>query len=130
MKARFMRGLGRHQTHAAHDFHARRDASDDRVSGKAAVLRYSKDRRHDDGARMDGAAFKGVVIILTMRGGAVDQRRIVGTVGIRVPYGGDRAFGRRAAARGGNVIQLPRGDAEAGHVNHQQTDDFSCPLRQ
>ena len=86
----------------AHDLDADRDAPAD-VAGRRGRASSAKreHRRHDHRAGMDRPALEGVVEILAMRGGAVDERGIVAVEPPRM------ADGRRTAAR------LPRSASAA-----------------
>ena len=88
MKARFMHRLRRHQRHAAHDFDADRDALHHSMTIKPALFRNRKNRWHDDGACMDGAAFERIVKVLAMGGCAVDERSVIGVHAALVADGG------------------------------------------
>ena len=85
MKARFVRSLGRDEAHAAHDLDAGGDAFDDGVAGEAAMLGRREHGRNDDRAGVHRPAFEGVVVILAVRRGAVDERGVVGTEAAVVP---------------------------------------------
>ena len=76
-------------------------------------------RRHDHRAGMDRAALEGVVEILAMRRGAVDEGRAGRAQ--RAPVA-DRGAGPvlvPAGERAADIILVARGDAEADHVDQR-----------
>ena len=75
VKARLVDQFWRDEAQPAHGLDADRDAAQRRGALGAVALAGGEHRRHDDGAGMHRAAFKRVVEILAMDGGAVDQRR-------------------------------------------------------
>ncbi len=130
MKRGFVRGLRRDQAHAAHDLDAHRDTLHDRRAGKPAMLGRRQHGGHDDGAGMHRSAFERVVVILAMRGGAVDQRRIIRTESTVMAEG--RCETGRGGARPGrcDIIIVARRDAEAGDIQHQEPDGFTGAILQ
>ena len=67
VEPRLVNRLGRHETHATHQFDPHRNATPDRTPDKAAMLSRSKNRGNDDRAGVNGAALECVVIVFAMR---------------------------------------------------------------
>ena len=76
-------------------------------------------RRHDDRAGMHRAAFKRVVKILAMRGGAVDEGGARGIQRARMPDRRARAVIVAAGERAADIVLVARGDAEADDVDQK-----------
>ena len=74
MKARFVGERRRHETQPAHGLDADGDAEQRGAAVELLPLADGKQRRHDDRAGMDRAAFERVVEILAVDGGAVYER--------------------------------------------------------
>ena len=78
----------------------------------------------DHGTDTDGRAFQGVVEILAMGGGAVDQRRAGRIEGPPMTEGRALSLGLAAIDERGDIILLPGGDAEPGHIQKVVHGDF------
>ena len=76
MKPRLVDRLGATRLSRHMRFDARRDAEQRGAAVAAEALAGGEHRRHDHGARMHRPALEGVVEILAVRGGAVEQRRV------------------------------------------------------
>ena len=81
-------------------------------------LRRRQDSGDDDGAGMDRGALEGVVVILAMGGGPVDQRGARHVQAAGLADGGDAAAFACAENRL-HVIQTPRPQAQPGHVEQR-----------
>src|SRR5258706_10249144 len=68
---------------------------------------------------MHRAAFEGVVEILAVRSGAVQEGRIFRVEGLRMPERGAGAAGIHAFFERQDVIAVARGDAKARHVQQK-----------
>ena len=75
VEARFVHGLRHHGGEAAHHFAADGDADKCGLAVALLPLAGRQHRRHDDRAGMHRAALEGVVEILAMGRGAVDEGR-------------------------------------------------------
>ena len=95
-----------------------------------AMLRDREHCGNDDRARMHGPAFERVVVVLAMRGRAVDERRVVRTERAHMTDGGGFPFRRDARARCLDVVVVARGDAEARDVEHQEMHGLARSRRE
>ncbi len=119
MKAGRMDRLRRDQCEAAEQLDAGGDAEQQAVTTQPFALGDRQDRRDDHGPGMDRAALEGVVVILAMRGGAVQER---GAEGIEIAAMTEHGAGAAAIdrlERRGDIGLVARGDAKPGHVEHE-----------
>ena len=101
MEAGLVHELRRHQAEPAQHLDADRDAEQRRLTVRSVPLAGREHRRHDHRAGMHRPALEGVVEILAMRRGAVDEGRAGGAQRARVADHRARAVvvdGRRARA--------------------------------
>ena len=129
MEACLVQGLGDHGRKPAGDFEADGDAAERVGAGEAMALGGRQNRGQDHRPGMHGAALEGVVEILAMGGGAVDDG---GTRRIEAAGMADGGAGAAGIERGlgrADVVEMARGDAEAGHVGEQQLRDVLEPGR-
>jgi hypothetical protein len=114
-----MHAHGRDQAQATDCLGPHRDALEHGKAIGSEFLRNCQHRGHDDRARVHRPAFEGVVEILAMRGGAVDERA-AGSVDCAGVADGRRAAGSEAG-RGdrSNVVAPPCRHAKPDHVQHQ-----------
>jgi hypothetical protein len=120
---------GRHETEAAHDLGPDRDAAHHGLARKAALLGDRQDRGHHDGARMDGPALEGVVVILAVRRRAVDEGGIIQP---EAPAVAERRAGPLvdgARERRRHVVGLPRRDRQSGDIEDEAPADGLRGLR-
>ena len=119
VEARLVHRLRHHRGQPAHRLGADRDAEQRRGAVRPVPLAGRQHRRHHHRAGMHRAALEGVVEILAMRRGAVDE----GGAGAAQRAGvADRRAGPvvvEAGERGLDVVLVARGDAEAGDVDQQ-----------
>ena len=73
VEAGFVHGLGHDGAEAADDLGAHGEAAQDGCAAEAFLLGECQHGGNDDGAGVDRAALEGVVEVLAMRGGAVDE---------------------------------------------------------
>ena len=85
----------------------------------AVPLAGRQHRRHDHRAGMHRPALEGVVEILAVRRGAVDEGRARGAQRARVADRGAGAVVVPAASARLDVVLVARGDAEADHVDQR-----------
>src|SRR5262245_37229466 len=90
MKSRLVNFLWSHKAQPAQGFHARRDSKEGIFSAAAEVLAGGEHGGDHDGARMHRSAFERVVEVLTVRGGAIDERRVLRP---ESPFVADRGAG-------------------------------------
>ena len=98
MEARLVRLHRRHGREPAHGLDADRDAEERGAPVRIVPLAGRQHRRHDHRAGMHRAALEGVVEILAMRRGAVDEG------------GAGRGHGAGVADRGAGAVVLPAGE--------------------
>ena len=108
----------------AHTLGADRDAEQRRGAVRSVALAGRQHRRHHHRAGMHRAALEGVVEILAMRGGAVDEGGAGRAQRAGMADRGARPVVVAAGERGLDVILVARGDAEAGDVD--QPDPRTC----
>ncbi len=106
-----MNCLWRHKTHAAHELNAYRDPAHDGISIQTALLGNGKYGGNNDRAGMHRTPFEGIIVILAMRGGAIDQCRIIGAEASLMTDSRRGAILDRARARGSHIILVARGHA-------------------
>ena len=121
--------FGATRLRAAHELAAHRHAAQRILAGDLFPLADREHRRHDHRAGVHRAALEGVVEVLAVRRGAVDERRAAGVERALVADGGAAAGGFPAVERGAHVVRVARGDAQAGDVDQQLLDDFARRLR-
>ena len=119
MEAGLVRLHRRHGREPAHGLDADRDAEQRRASVGMVPLASRQHRRHDHRAGMHRTALEGVVEILAMRRGAVDEGGAGRGHGARVPDGRAGAVVLPAGERGLDVVGVAHGDAEAGDVDQE-----------
>ena len=119
MKSGFVRERRRDQTQAAHGFDADGDAEKHRLPVALVPFAGGQHRRHDHRAGMDRATFEGVVEILAMDRGAVDQSRCGGGQRARVPDRGARAIVVARREHAFDVVLVARRDGEPDPINQQ-----------
>ena len=83
MEARLVHRLGRDQAQAADGLDADRDAEQRRWPSRLLLLGGGEHGRHDDGAGVHRAALEGVVEVLAVGGGAVDEGGAGGAEALR-----------------------------------------------
>ena len=119
VEAGLVHRLRHHGGQPAHRLGADRDAEQRRGAVGLVPLAGRQHRRHHHRAGMHRPALEGVVEILAMRGGAVDESGAGRTQRAGVA---DRRAGPVVVAAGEralDVILVARGDAEAGNVDQQ-----------
>ena len=119
MEAGLVHGLRHHEAQPAQHFGADRDPDQRHAAIGIVPLAGGEHRRHDHRAGMHRAALEGVVEILAMRGGAVDEGRARRGQRARVPDRRARAVIVAARQRASDVVLVARGDAQADHVDQQ-----------
>jgi hypothetical protein len=119
MKSGLVDGLGHHEAQSTKHFGADRYSHKRHAAVGIVPFASGKNRRHDHGAGMHGAALEGIVKVLTMRCGAVDEGRVRGIERAPMAY-------RRAGAiivarrdRTPHVILVARGDAQSDDIDQQ-----------
>src|SRR4029077_5907859 len=117
VKACFVHRLRHHEAEPAQHLDAYRGAAQRFGAVPVVPLAGREHRRHHHGAGMHRPAFEGVVGILAMRRGAVDQRRAPGTQRARMADRGARPVIVAGCERRLHVILAARGHAEADHVD-------------
>ena len=117
MESGFVDERRRNERQPAHRFDADGDAMERRVAVALMALAGREHRRHDDRAGMDRAALERIVEILTVDGGAVDERRRGGGQCARVADRGARPVIVASRKRASHVIFVARGHREPDHVD-------------
>ena len=119
MEAGLVHGLGHHQAQPADGLDADGDAEQRLLPVQALLLGGGEDGRHDDGAGVHGPALEGVVEVLAMGGGAVDEGGAGSAEALRVADGGGRAGVGPGGERGLHVVGAAGDDAQADDVDEQ-----------
>ncbi len=119
VKAGLVNSLRHHEAEATKHFGADRDAGQRVWASGMVALAGCQHRRHDHRAGMDGPAFEGVVEILAMGRGAVDEGRAGGRQRAGVPDHGARAVIVGTGQRRLDVVLVARGDTETDDVDQQ-----------
>ena len=119
VKAGLVHGLRHHEAQPAKHFGADGDPDQRHAAVGIMPLAGGQNRRHDHRAGMHRAALKGIVEILAMRGGAVDESGARRVQRALVADRRARAVIVAACQRARDVILVARGDAEADHVDQQ-----------
>ena len=119
VKARLVHHLRRDDAEPAHDLDADRDALERGLAVQPVPLAGRQHRRDDHRAGMHRAALEGVVEILAVRRGAVDEGRA--RARSARAYGRSRCRARPRPSRRArpDVVLVARGEAEADHVDQQ-----------
>jgi len=120
VKARLVDAHGCHQAQAADRLDPRRDALERGAAIGALLLGDRQHRRHDHRARVHRPPFEGVIEILAVGGGAIDERGPDGVDGAGMP---DRRCGTCREARSqdrADIVALPRGNAEPDHIEDER----------
>ena len=130
VKAGGMDRARRHQAQPAHQFGADDDATQQGRPAQAFAFAGGQDGRHDHGAGMNRAAFEGVVVVLAVRGGAVDQRGIEGTEAAGVAERGAGAARIGGRQGGGDVALVTACHTEPEDVEHQPPRHLGGGVRQ
>src|SRR6476620_3679743 len=119
MEPGLVHGLRHHGAQAAHDFRTNRNAEHGGRAVRPVPFASRQDRWHDDRAGMDGPTFEGVVEVLAVRGGAIDEGRARGAESTRMADGGAGTLIVAPAKCGLDVVLVASGHAEAGDVDQQ-----------
>ena len=119
MKSRLVDQFGCDEAQAAQRLDTRGDSQQRARTAAIETLAGGEHRRHHHRARVHRAAFEGVVEILAVRGGAVQQRRIFRPVAARVADRRAAAAGIHALFHRAYVVALARRDAQARDVEQQ-----------
>ena len=119
MEARLVDGLRHHEAQPAQHFGADRDPDQRHAAVGIVPLAGGEHRRHDHRAGMHRAAFKRVVEILAMRGGAVDEGGARRSQRARVTDRRAWAVIVAARQRASDIVLVARGDAEADDIDQQ-----------
>ena len=98
---------------------ADRDAEQRGLTVRAVPLAGGEHRRHDHGAGMHRPALEGIVEILAMRRGAVDERRAGGAQRARMADRRARAVVIEGGQRAPDIVLVARGDAQPDDVDQQ-----------
>ncbi len=119
MEAGLVHRLRHHGRKPAHRLGADRDAEQRRGAVRLVALAGRQHRRHHHRAGMHRAALEGVVEILAMRRGAVDESGAGRAQRAAVADRRARPVVVEAGKRGFDVILVARGDAKTDHVDQQ-----------
>ena len=117
VKPGLMNFFRRDAAQASHDLRAHSDAPGQISTTQAVKLGCGQYTRHHHRTRMDGAAFKGVVIVFTMGCGAVDQCRTCHTGQACMANHGTHPGLHAGAVHGCDIIGVPSGNTQACNVN-------------
>jgi hypothetical protein len=119
VEAGLVHRLRNHGGEATHGLGADRDAKQGGGAVRPVALAGRQHRRHYHCAGMHRAALEGVVEILAMRRGAVDEGGAGGTQSAGVADRRARTVVVEAGERTSNVVFVARGDTETDHVDEQ-----------
>jgi hypothetical protein len=106
----------RDETQPAHQLRANCDAAQQCLATEAFAFACGEHRRHDYRARMHRTALECVVVVFTVRGGAIDQRRIECAETARMAERRAGAARISGLQRRADVVFAASGDAQTGHV--------------
>ncbi len=129
MKARLVDALGRDHARAAHHFRADGNSDQRILAGDFFPFRDCQHRGHDHRAGMHRSALEGVVEVLAVRGGAVDEGRAGGIEGARMSDGGAAPVGFPGRERRAHVVRFARRHAQAGDVDEEFFSGFAKRFR-
>ena len=130
MKTGLMHGLRHHRGQAAHRLGADCDAEQRRCAVAVVALAGRQHRRHDHRAGVHGPALEGIVEILAVRRGAVDESGAGRAQRAGVTYRRAGPVVVATAERAFDVVLVARGDAEPDHVDQQVLAFLLDGLRQ
>ncbi len=121
MKARLVHAHRRHAAQPAHQLAADRDAAQQVRAAQAMALGRREHGRHDDRTGMHRTALVGVVEILAVRRGAVDEGRRFGAQRESAGIADDSARPRLLDRRDGglDIVGVARRHAQPGDVEQQ-----------
>ena len=119
VEAGFVHGLRHHGGEPAHRLGADRNADERSRSVRPVALASRQHRRHHHRAGMHRPAFEGVVEILAMRRGAVDEGGARRAHGARMPDCRAWSLLVEACERRLDVVLVARRDAKTGDVDQQ-----------
>ena len=119
MEAGLVHGLGGDQAQAADGLDADRDAEQHLLAVETLLLGDGEHGRHDDGTGVHGSALEGVVEVLAVGRGAVDEGRTRGAEVLQVADGGRGAGIGPGGERGLHVVGAAGDHAQADDVDEQ-----------
>ena len=111
--------LRRHQAEAAEQFDTGGDADQQPLTAQPLTLAGRHHGGQDHGPGMDRTTLEGIVEILPMGGGAVDQRgaETIEAAAMAERRAGTAAIDRRQGGR--DIVFTTRGNAQSCHVEKQ-----------